>query len=234
MAAILTYAVGDIHGSFTKLADLLNHCIEHCGDNDFRFVFIGDYVDRGPRSRDVVRLLMQTQASAPEQVVCLRGNHEDMLLRAARAGAVREWLANGGDATLQSYGVARAADIPPEHLAWFDRLPFAFSDGKRFFVHAGITPGVPLDQQSAAAMLWTREPFLLDTRDHGQLVVHGHTPALGGFPELRHNRVNLDTGACFGGPLTAVVFDDDAVAARAIITDAGDVFGSEDLAALVL
>jgi serine/threonine protein phosphatase 1 len=232
MAAILTYAIGDIHGSFTKLANLLNRCIDHCGDNDFRLVFIGDYVDRGKRSRDVVRLLMETQASALEQVICLRGNHEDMLLRAMRGEDEALWLDNGGDATLRSYGVGSAAEIPPEHLAWFDGLPYAFSDDKRFFVHAGIKPGVPLHEQSKHAMLWIREPFLLDPRDHGQLIVHGHTPIDGGIPQLCHNRLNLDTGACFGGPLSAAVFDDAGVGPCSFIADDGSIVTAPGLAGL--
>jgi serine/threonine protein phosphatase 1 len=218
--ALLTYAIGDVHGTFTKLANLLKHCVEHCGDNDFRFVFVGDYVDRGRRSRDVVKLLMETQASAPGQVVCLRGNHEDMLLSAALGEDEALWLDNGGDATLRSYGVGAAAEIPAEHLAWFDRLPYATSDGKRFFVHAGIMPGVPLQEQSKGVMLWIREPFLLDLRDHGQLIVHGHTPIDDGIPELFHNRLNFDTGACFGGPLSAL-FTREQVGPGAFITDDG-------------
>lgn len=230
--ALLTYAIGDIHGTFTKLANLLRQCADHCGDNDFRFVFVGDYIDRGRRSRDVVKLLMETQASAPEQVICLRGNHEDMLLRAAQGEDEILWLDNGGDATLRSYGVGAAADIPPDHLGWFARLPYAISDGPRFYVHAGIMPGVPLQRQSKAVMLWIREQFLLDSRDHGKLIVHGHTPIVSGIPELLPNRLNLDTGACFGGPLSAAVFDDEAVGPRAFILDDGAIVTAPQLAEL--
>jgi serine/threonine protein phosphatase 1 len=229
MSGILTYAIGDIHGCFTKLRDLLSRCIEHCGDSDFRFVFIGDYVDRGDRSRDVVTLLMETQASAPEQIVCLRGNHEDMLLQAALGEDESLWLDNGGDATLGSYGVASAAEIPAEHLAWFKQLPYAISDGQRFFVHAGIMPGVPLQEQTRRVMLWIREPFLLDRRDHGRLIVHGHTPIEAGLPELLPNRLNLDTGACFGGPLSAAVFDDEKAGPRAFIRDDGRIVAAPQL-----
>jgi serine/threonine protein phosphatase 1 len=232
MAGIFTYAFGDIHGTFTKLANLLNHCIDHCGDNDFRFVFVGDYIDRGKRSRDVVNLLMQTQASAPEQVICLRGNHEEMLLGAAQGEDPQVWLDNGGDATLLSYKVAAAADIPAEHLAWFEKLPLAYSDEKRFFVHAGIMPGVPLESQRKNALLWIREPFLTDTRDHGQLIVHGHTPMSGPTPQLCCNRLNLDTGACFGGPLSAAVFDDRMTGPRAFINDHGTIVKAPELAEL--
>jgi serine/threonine protein phosphatase 1 len=232
MATILTYAIGDIHGSLGKLVRLLNHCIEHCGDNDFRLIFIGDYVDRGRKSAEVVKLLMETQAAAPEQVVCLRGNHEEMLMRAAQREDEALWLDNGGDATLRSYGVGRAADIPTEHIEWFDRLPIAVNDDKRFYVHAGIMPGVPLAEQRQSVMLWIREPFLFDTRDHGLLVVHGHTPIDSDIPDLHRNRLNLDTGACFGGPLSAAVFDDSTVGPRAFINDAGSIVEAPTLAAL--
>ena len=175
-------------------------------DKDARFVFLGDYVDRGRQSRDVVELLFKTQARAPDQVVCLKGNHEDMLLSAAKGGDEALWLDNGGDTTLRSYGVERAAGAA--HLAWFDRCRSRSSDEKRFFVHAGIMPGMPLQKQSKDVMLWIREPFLSDRRDHGLFIVHGHTPTEPREPDFRRNRLNLDTGAYFGGPLTAAVFDE--------------------------
>jgi serine/threonine protein phosphatase 1 len=152
----LTYAIGDVHGSFSKLASLLQHCRAHGENDDLRFVFLGDYVDRGRHSREVVELLISFQSAAPDRIVCLRGNHEDMLVGAARREDEELWLDNGGGATLASYGVRCAADIPQRHLAWFEQLPLAISDERRFFVHAGIMPGVPLPQQSKESMLWIR------------------------------------------------------------------------------
>jgi serine/threonine protein phosphatase 1 len=225
MSAILTYAIGDIHGSFTKLKNLLEHCMAHCGDSTSRMIFLGDYIDRGPHSRDVVTLLISMQASAPDEIVCLRGNHEDMLVAAAQNGGTHEvhWLLNGGDATLESYGVASADEIPPSHLAWFAALPLTFRDEHRLYVHAGIMPGLPLDRQTKEHALWIREPFLSDARDHGLFVVHGHTPSRSGMVELRPNRLNLDTGAYYGGPLTAAVFEDTRRDPTAFITDDGRV-----------
>jgi len=221
MAAVLTYAVGDIHGSYTKLVNLLRHCVRHCGVNTLRLVFIGDYVDRGRRSRDVVNLLIKTQSATPDQVVCLRGNHEQMLSDAANQRNLPMWLENGGEATLRSYGVARAEEIPSEHLEWFANLPLAISDDRRFFVHAGIMPGVPLKQQTREVMLWIREPFLSDPREHELYIVHGHTPTELRAVELKPNRLNLDSGAFFGGPLTAAVFDEKRVGPIGFITDDG-------------
>jgi serine/threonine protein phosphatase 1 len=221
MPAMLTYAIGDIHGTYTKLRNLLDHCREHRGGTEFRTVFLGDYVDRGRQSREVVELLIKTQAQAPDQVVCLKGNHEELLLSAAKDGEHAPWLRNGGDMTLASYGAERADEILPAHLEWFASLPFSIADETRFFVHAGVRPGVPLPQQSKHDLLWIREPFLSDPRDHGLYVVHGHTPIESGVPELRRNRVNLDTGAYFGGPLTAAAFDESMVGPIAFITDNG-------------
>jgi serine/threonine protein phosphatase 1 len=229
---VITYAIGDIHGSYTKLANLLRHCRDYRGSNEFRFIFLGDYVDRGRRSREVVELLMATQAAAPDRVVCLRGNHEDMLTSAAKREDEQLWLDNGGGATLASYGVACAADIPAEHLAWFERLPLAISDERRFFVHAGIMPGIPLARQTKETMLWIRGRFLSDPRDHGQFIVHGHTPTETMLPELQHNRLNLDTLAWHGGPLTAAAFDDRTIGPLAFITDDGRVTDAPGIRAL--
>jgi serine/threonine protein phosphatase 1 len=218
---MLTYAIGDIHGCYGKLCNLLDHCMAHRGARDFRLVFLGDYVDRGEQSREVVELLIETQAQAPDRIVCLKGNHEEMLLTAAKGGDAEVWLYNGGDTTLASYGVDRAADIPSAHLQWFEALALAITDERRFFVHAGARPGIPLQQQSKNDLLWIREPFLSDPRDHGLYVVHGHTPSRSRAPELRRNRLNLDTGACFGGPLTAAAFDESMVGPSIFITDGG-------------
>jgi serine/threonine protein phosphatase 1 len=230
---MLTYAIGDIHGSCGKLRALLGHCRNHCGATEYRMVFLGDYIDRGPNSREVVDLLIDTQSQAPDQVLCLRGNHEDMLLSAVDDGDHEPWLANGGAKTLASYGVGRADAIEPVHLDWFHSLPVATADQKRFFVHAGVRPGVPLQQQSEFDLLWIREPFLSDPRDHGLYIVHGHTPNRSGVPELRRNRLNLDTGAYYGGPLTAAVFDETMIGPRAFITDNGAAITAPSLASLV-
>ncbi|MPZ37801.1 MAG: serine/threonine protein phosphatase [Rhizobiales bacterium] len=221
MAAALTYAIGDIHGSYTKLANLVRHCVDHSGENDARFVFVGDYIDRGKRSYDVVKFLIDAQAAWPDKMICLKGNHEDMLLDAVHYRDEMMWLDNGGDATLRSYGVRRATDIPAEHLAWFETLPLSHGDERRFFVHAGIMPGIPLEQQRKDVILWIREPFLSDASDHGRYIVHGHTPTGTGAPELCHNRLNLDTLAWYGNPLIAAVFDERRVGPLCFIADDG-------------
>lgn len=223
MAAVLTYAIGDIHGSYTKLCNLLRHCRDHSGEHDSRFVFLGDYIDRGRRSREVVSFLMDAQRAGLDEIICLKGNHEDMLLDAASGRNEATWLDNGGEATLASYRAGSAAEIPSEHLDWLAELPLAQSDTRRFFVHAGIQPGVPLDAQRKEAMLWIREPFLSDERDHGRYIVHGHTPTGTGTPDVRSNRLNLDTMAWSGPPLVAAVFEERRVGPMAFVADDGTV-----------
>jgi serine/threonine protein phosphatase 1 len=218
-ASPLTFAVGDIHGCLDKLNRLLAACEAHAGARPAHYVFLGDYIDRGPQSRGVIDLLMAKQAAQPGTVVCLRGNHEQMAIDAhARVRAIPLWLANNALSTLRNYDGKR---ISPEHLAWLNALPFCHDDGLRFFVHAGIDLAVPLAAQAPEVMVWMREPFLseCDAVDCGRFIVHGHTPVPGGSPDLRRRRVNLDTAAVMGGPLTAAVFDDTQAPPLAFLTD---------------
>jgi Calcineurin-like phosphoesterase len=167
----------------------------------------------------VIDVLMAKQAARPGTVVCLRGNHEQMAVDAhASARAVPLWLANNALSTLRNYDGRR---ISPEHLAWLNALPFCHDDGLRFFVHAGIDLTMPLAAQAPEVMVWMREPFLseCDAVDCGRFIVHGHTPLPGGTPDLRRRRVNLDTAAVMGGPLTAAVFDDTQAQPLAFLTD---------------
>ncbi|HKF13128.1 MAG TPA: metallophosphoesterase family protein [Xanthobacteraceae bacterium] len=207
-ASPLTFAVGDIHGCLDKLSRLMAACEAHAGGRAARYVFLGDYIDRGPQSRGVIELLMRRQAGQPGTIVCLRGNHEQMAIDAhASERAVPLWLANNGASTLRNYGGGR---ISPEHLDWLAALPFCHDDGLRFFVHAGIDLDLPLAEQAPEVMVWMREPFLTycDEVDCGRFIVHGHTPLRTGTPDLRRRRLNLDTAAVMGGPLSAAVFDD--------------------------
>lgn len=206
----LTYAIGDIHGSLSKLHALIARCRAHADRRPMMFVFVGDYIDRGPDSAGVVRSVMRLEAELAGHVVALKGNHEAFVLDVI-AGAIQPdvWLTQGGGETLRSYGVRRASELPIDHVQWLRSLRLSYDDGRRFFVHAGVDPQKPLDAQSEHDLIWIREPFLSDMRDHGRLIVHGHTPLAGDRPELRPNRLNLDTGAVYGGPLTAAVFVDE-------------------------
>lgn len=206
----LTFAIGDIHGCLDKLRRLLAACEAHAGGRPARYVCLGDYIDRGPDSRGVVELLMRRQQAQPGTMVCLRGNHEQMAIAAHEdERAMPLWLANNGATTLRNYrrGNGRIEDA---HLEWLRALPFCHDDGLRFFVHAGVDLTKPLDRQEDEVMVWMREPFLseCDEVDCGRFFVHGHTPLRTGAPDLRKRRLNLDTAAVMGGPLTAAAFDD--------------------------
>jgi len=205
----LTYAVGDIHGTLHKLRRLIARCEQHADGRPMTFVFLGDYLDRGPQSAGVVETVIDLQSQLQGRAIALKGNHEAMALNVI-AGTVpaQHWLGQGGAATMLSYGVKSARELPRAHVDWLRSLPASYDDGRRFFVHAGIDPNKPLDAQDEDDLLWMREPFLSDRRDHGRLVVHGHTPLATDTPDLRSNRLNVDTGAVFGGPLTAAVFAD--------------------------
>ena len=206
----VTFAIGDVHGCFGKLDFLMAACDLLSESEDARFVFIGDYVDRGPDTRRVIDFLIQSQLREPHRFICLRGNHEAMLLEAACENRLdrdlMNWWANGGERTLDSYGVNDPSALPADHLAWMKSLPLKFYEQNRLYVHAGVRPGVSIADQSEKDLLWIREPFLSSDDDHGAFVVHGHTPTESGLPDLRPNRLNIDTGACFGGPLTAALF----------------------------
>jgi serine/threonine protein phosphatase 1 len=207
----LTYAVGDIHGALHKLQDLVARCERHAGERAFGFVFIGDYIDRGPDSSGVIDYLIALRSRMPNGVVTLMGNHESMVLSIiAGAEPVQHWLMQGGGAaTLASYDIENVQDLPQEHVAWMRALRMSHDDGRRFFVHAGVDPERPLDAQDDYDLLWIREPFLSDPRDYGRLIVHGHTPMHARLPDVRSNRIDLDTAAGYGGPVTAAVFTDD-------------------------
>jgi serine/threonine protein phosphatase 1 len=217
----LTFAVGDIHGCLDKLERVVEACEAYAGGRRVRFVFLGDYIDRGPDSRGVVEFLLRRQQAQPDAVVCLRGNHEQLALDAhADARAMPDWLRNSAADTQRSYRRS-GGRISPAHLVWLAALPLCHDDGLRFFVHAGVDLAVPLDRQEAEVMLWMREPFLTrsDRVDCGRFVVHGHTPQRSGVPDLRRHRVNLDTAAVIGGPLTAAAFDDSRAEPLGFLTD---------------
>ena len=227
MTRTITYAIGDIHGCFDKLVALLNHCDAHGGNRQPRFVFLGDYVDRGRDSKRVVEFLMRAQTRFPDRFICLKGNHEQLLVSAAGPTASQKdrdvWIRNGGQATLESYEIDDLHFMPPNPIDWLGSLPATFTDGKHLFVHGGIFPGVPIAMQEEDVLLWIREPFLSSQTDHGFLVVHGHTPTKNSKPDLRSNRLNLDTGACYGGPLTAAAFFDDTLMPTAFVFDDGQI-----------
>jgi serine/threonine protein phosphatase 1 len=153
----MIYAVGDVHGVLGKLQKLIARCEEHADGRPMTLIFLGDYIDRGPEVAGVVRCLIDLERKSPERVIPLMGNHEMMVL-AVIDGVTpeRSWLVQGGAATLASYGVSHARELPAELLDWLETLRLAYDDGRRFFVHAGINPDKPLDAQNEVDLLWIR------------------------------------------------------------------------------
>lgn len=219
------YAVGDIHGR----RDLLEQAHRAILDDSRTeallekiCIYIGDYVDRGDDSRGVIDRLL----SAPLpgfRAVHLLGNHEDIMLRFLDDSSIAPmWLANGGDATLYSYGVdwrphaaaddmetlrqAFRAALPAPHLKFLRSLSLSHIEGDYVFVHAGIRPGRDVTLQDGQDLLWIRNEFLDSEADHGKVVVHGHS--ISPAPDVHPNRIGIDTGAFATGKLTCLVLED--------------------------
>lgn len=220
------YAVGDIHGRLDLLDDLLARIEDDILEQPATsagIVFLGDLIDRGPASADVIERLCALQRFPerfPARPLFLTGNHEEVLLRvlAGEPDLAYDWLNYGGDACAESYGVPAAAlqamseariaevlraAIPPAHVAFLESFGDTFRFGDYLFVHAGIRPGVPIAEQQPRDLHWIRQPFLSDAHDHGCMVVHGHTISDG--VDRRANRIGIDTGAYRSGVLTAAV-----------------------------
>jgi serine/threonine protein phosphatase 1 len=222
------YAIGDVHGHLGLLRaahDLIGADMARHGSG--QVVHVGDLVDRGPDSRGVIDYLIRGRTAGQDWVV-LMGNHDRMFTRFLRDPHEPEpglrgdlsWLHPrlGGADTLASYGVANPADrpvarvhadamaaVPLDHIDFLTGRPALYSTGEAAFVHAGIRPGIALQDQTETDLVWIREPFLIETASHGPLIVHGHTA----IDAATHygNRLNLDSGAAYGGPLSAVVIE---------------------------
>jgi serine/threonine protein phosphatase 1 len=221
------YAIGDIHGRLDLLDEILARIdadkTQHPTSNTTR-VFLGDYIDRGPDSKRVLDRLISCCVAQP--TVCLMGNHEAYLREFLKNPDILSvWRRYGGLDTLLSYGLAPtmksaakehrnlASDLnrllPSSHREFLGSLKRYFTCGDFFFVHAGVRPGICLTNQSEDDLLWIREEFLLCEHSFGKMVVHGHTPVL--EPDVRPNRINIDTGAYATGRLTCLVLEGDEV-----------------------
>ena len=221
------YVIGDIHGR----ADLLDRMIAAIGRDfaaapraDSLTVTVGDYIDRGPDAKGVIDRLAQNPF--PTEFLGLKGNHEAMLARFLEEPSVAEqWRRFGGVETLHSYGIdvggvmrgrdyAEAAEalmaaLPPAHVAFLASLRTSLFAGRYFVCHAGVRPGVPLPRQQEDDLLWARDGFLDSRADFGKIVVHGHSIAE--EPQVRRNRIGIDTGAFASGTLTCLVLHGDEV-----------------------
>jgi len=221
------YVIGDIHGHADLLDRMAAGIARDLNERPIDVpltVTLGDYIDRGPDSRGVLDRLAGNPF--PTDYVALKGNHEDLLETFLRdPSSADHWRRLGGLETLHSYGVdvgplmrgrdyeaaadALRAAVPPEHFAFLASLRRALTVGGYFLCHAGVRPGVPLEQQTEDDLLWIRDEFLKSKTDFGRIVVHGHTPTE--EPELLPNRINVDTGAFMTGRLTCAVLEGKAV-----------------------
>jgi len=218
------YAVGDVHGRLDLLDQILakiHRDLERHPSRNILLAFVGDLIDRGPQSAQVIERL-RTYRRPGVKTVFVLGNHEEVLLRILRGDTelIAKWCSFGGSQCLESYGVdpqqlstqseAEALAtirnaIPKSHVQFLESCIDSCRFGDFLFVHAGIRPGVEIDQQRQTDLRWIREPFLLDETDHGFVVVHGHTirPEV----EVRPNRIGIDTGAYRTGVLTALAIE---------------------------
>jgi serine/threonine protein phosphatase 1 len=197
------FAVGDIHGCHDKLRELMHRIpIDAATDT---LVFIGDYIDRGPSSFEVVEYLVALKGRMPGTVF-LKGNHEEMLADYLSGKDRMTYLYNGGQQTLESYlrqgGAGAQFPIPPHHMRFFETLVLSHQTEEFIFVHAGLRQGVPLEQQKQQDLLWIREKFVHSSYAFGKRVVFGHTPFE--QPLVAPNKIGIDTGAVYGNKLTCV------------------------------
>ena len=221
------YAIGDIHGRLDLLDSVLaridTDMIVHPASNAIR-IFLGDYIDRGPDSKGVLDRLVDYCVTHPS--VCLKGNHEAFLHEFLKNPEVLSvWRNCGGLDTLLSYGLGPKIETDAQdqrelaskldrslssgHRQFLSGLKQYFICGDFFFVHAGVRPGICLTKQSEDDLLWIREDFLFYENSFGKVVVHGHTPVP--EPDVRPNRINIDTGAWATGRLTCLVLEGDRI-----------------------
>lgn len=198
-------AFGDIHGMFDEFERLFNKIPKE--ETDI-LVFIGDYVDRGPKNKHVIDFLMNLPVS--NKAVFLRGNHEDMIIQSLiHSNFDLCWRQNGGMETLRDFGIVASGQFEQKYMDFFKATELFYQPegANLLFVHAGVNPLFPLNEQHPFDIMWIRDDFLNSTKDFGPKIVHGHTPHMRGI-DIRPNRINVDTGSCFGGAVSAVVLDE--------------------------
>jgi serine/threonine protein phosphatase 1 len=197
------FVVGDIHGCFDKLRALMDKIpINYAQD---QLIFIGDYIDRGPSSVEVVDYLIDLKKRFPGTIF-LMGNHEDMLQNYLDGSDRFTYLLNGGQRTLEEYlsrsNNPKTYPVPSEHLEFFNSLCLYYQTEDYIFVHAGLRKKVPLESQEKMDLLWIRDEFIYSDFNFGKRVIFGHTPFK--EPLLQSNKIGIDTGAVYGNRLTCI------------------------------
>ena len=206
----MIYAIGDIHGCLSHLEHLIE--LVNPDLDRHRLIFMGDYIDRGPHSAGVVDFIIDLKKRYnPENIICLMGNHERMFLDYLDGKDEMLFLMNGGVTTTASYwgeyGDRLNRRLPPEHWEFYQTLKLYYETDDYIFVHAGLKPGLPLENQQEEDLLWIRKEFISSDYDFGRRVVFGHTPMRS--PLVRANKIGIDTGAVYGNKLTCVVLPDE-------------------------
>jgi|TARA_B100000929_G_scaffold133052_1_gene105452 serine/threonine protein phosphatase 1 len=221
------FVVGDIHGCHILLAQIHKKILDKSNNTSGNklLVYLGDYIDRGPKIKETIQALLDFQPDNFQQIFLL-GNHEQMMLDFINnvPDSLYLWMLNGGDETLNSYGIKDTVffnnetksketirgelvnNIPKNHLKFFHNLTLSYKWGDYFFVHAGIDPDVPLNKQDKNTLIWQRKSKFLDnTKLFEKIIVHGHTPQ----PKIENlaNRINLDTGAFYTGILSCLIIN---------------------------
>lgn len=209
-----TIVIGDTHGCYNELKELLNNLVEsgeYNKDTD-KLIFLGDYIDRGKDSRLVVKLVRSLQKDN-KNVIALMGNHEDMLLNYYK-GIDNWWTFNGHYTTLDSYEGFK--EQFQDDIKWMRTLPLYYEDDYFVYVHAGVDVNKSLEEQDSHTLLWTREEFIYAEKEYHKRVIFGHTPTINLIGEYKPvctdtNNIDIDTACVYGGNLTALIIEDDEI-----------------------
>ena len=208
------YIIGDIHGYFKRLVGLLDRLLKRIRPPD-TVVFLGDYIDRGPQSYEVIDFLIELSRTPTLNTVFLKGNHEDMFLKYLRGeDSAGVYIINGGDATIRSYIANRGVfELPKHHGEFFNGLRLYYEGEDFIAVHAGLNPDTDrLEAQDEYDLLWIREKFFRKEKRWDKTVVFGHTPVAyisregPVYDDLDRNIIGIDSGVIFGNPLTCLVW----------------------------
>ena len=206
----MIYAIGDIHGCFNHLINLLDLVNPDLEKN--KLVFVGDYLDRGPQASKVVDFIIDLKKKHnPENIICLMGNHERMFLDFLQGQEEMFFILNGGASTAVSYWGSHWERserlLPPEHDDFFATLKLYYETDDYIFVHGGLRPGLPLAAQKEEDLLWIRREFIVSEFNFGRRVIFGHTPVR--TPLVLPNKIGIDTGAVYGNKLTCVLLPEE-------------------------
>ena len=207
-----TYCCGDIHGCLDQFNTLLN--IIPINLNKDKLILLGDYIDRGPNSKGVIVKIIELQKEYGDNIIPLKGNHEDMCLHYYKeydnnVGHLgHSWCINGATETVESYPTN---DVSKEHREWMKTLRIKYEDEDFYYVHAGFHPFTPIEKQLDYSMMWIRWDFIYSEKDWGKQVVFGHTAQIPSKPLIQYNKIGLDTACVYGYKLTCMRMEDNKI-----------------------